>query len=294
MLFFKASNQFPLNFIQSGNLMSGDSFTHSKRCLKHFALLAGLEGNLYISQNDVEYTMGPGEFVLLFPGYSHYGYRTSEGMLSYYWAHFTVEHGYQLMDEDVAQQYLQNLENGGMKRDIYLLPEHGTYSNSNRIALEFRQLMDFSLQETYSTAITNYALSLLVMDMTQGYLQQNQQQNIINHSFSSMADLQDYIRHNFQNDISVSTLADIFGYNANYLSSVYKKLTGVSLVHFINQTRIAAAKTLLLDTADTIASIASRVGYSDSKYFIRVFRQVEGTTPLTYRNIYFRKHINHE
>jgi YesN/AraC family two-component response regulator len=109
-----------------------------------------------------------------------------------------------------------------------------------------------------------------------------------------MIDIQEYIRLHFNSDLSIPKLAEMFGYNRNYLSTVYKKATGNSLIHYINCTRIAAAKTFLLDTTDSISDIAFRVGYNDSKYFIRVFRELEGMTPVMYRNVYFRKFINKE
>lgn len=294
MLYFKSSNANPVTHIQCGNLLSGDSFKHSNRCLTHFVLLVGLEGTLYISQDDVEYTLSPGDFMILLPGHHHKGYRSSEGRLSYYWAHFTLNDDHQEMDSQSVEQYLQGIGLTGQSKDIYLLPTHGRHSNHSRITLEFRQLIDFSLQHTLSPTITNFALSVLLMDLTHEFLQQSQQSINANRSLSSMVDLQEHIRLHYSEDLSVSHLAEQFGYNANYLSTVYKKSTGNSLVHYINQTRVAAAKVLLLDTNASITAIASQVGYNDSKYFIRVFRQFEGITPLMYRNAYYHKYINLE
>ncbi len=109
MLFLKASNKNPLRHIISGNLVSGDSFVHSTRCLDYFVLLVGVEGTLYISQDGQPLTLGPGQFLLLPPGYQHGGYRRSEGMLSYFWFHFTAPDDYQLLDEPGVSEYLQSL-----------------------------------------------------------------------------------------------------------------------------------------------------------------------------------------
>lgn len=294
MLCFKSPNCKPLSFIQAGNLVNGDSFKHSRRNLDFFVLLAGIEGTLYISQDDERYTLGPGEFMILMPGHAHEGYRSSEGRLSYFWCHFRAGDTYQLVDESGVKQYLESLERSGLPKDIYLLPEHGVFANINRISLEFRQLIDFSMQKPYSNAMLDYAASLLAMDLTQEYLQQNEKHTVMTRSFCSMIDLQEYIRLHYREELSVPRLAEQFGYNSNYLSTVYKRATGESLIHYINQTRIAAAKTLLLDTKDSITTISSRVGYSDSKYFIRIFRQMTDMTPAMFRNVYFRKYINLE
>ena len=194
MLCFKSSSRKPLSFLQAGNLVNGDSFRHSRRNLDFFVLLAGIEGSLYISQDDVHCTLGPGEFMLLMPGHVHEGYRSSEGRLSYFWCHFRAGDDYQLVDESGVKQYLESLERSGLPKDIYLLPEHGVFANTNRISLECRQLIDFSMQKPYSNAILDYAASLLALDLTQEYLQQNEKHTVMTRSFCSMIDLQEYIR----------------------------------------------------------------------------------------------------
>lgn len=294
MLFLKASNRHPLSHIESGNLINSEGFVHKKRCLDFFALLVGLEGTLYISQNGKYYTMGPKNFMLLFPGVTHEGYRPSEGICSYFWCHFRIPEDCLVMDEVVARQHLTDLEMSGMAKDFYFLPEHGSFSNTNQISLEFRQLIDLSLQNAYSSALVDYATSLVVMSLTQEYLLQQEEHVTMTRAFCGIQELQEYIRLHYKEDLSIPKLAEIFGYNANYLSTLYKKATGEPLVQFINKTRIAAAKTLLFDTKDSISAIASSVGFNDSKYFIRIFRKFTGVTPAIYRTAFFRKHINME
>ncbi len=292
MLHMKSSNCTPVRFIEAGNLISTDVFLHKTRCLQFFVLLVGVEGTLYISQDDVEYTLEPGKFILLLPDHVHKGARPTRGKLSYYWAHFTLGEAYQLLEDQEAEQYLKCMS-ADANRDVFLLPTSGTFDNASRIMLEFRQLIDFSMQNVYSASMPGFALSILLMDLTHEYIQKNQQQ-IIDQSACSMQDLQKYIQVNYDSNLSVSHLATLFGYNPNYLSSAYKKSTGISLVHYINQTRISVAKSLLLDTNDSVSAIAAKVGYSDSKYFIRVFRQYTKMTPTMFRNVYFRKYINRE
>ena len=82
------------------------------------------------------------------------------------------------------------------------------------------------------------------------------------------------------------------GYNPNYLSTLFKRSTGVSLSHFIAQTRIDAAKELLLSSAYTVKSIAAQVGFCDEKHFMKMFRLYEQMTPTAYRSVYGKIHIN--
>jgi YesN/AraC family two-component response regulator len=55
-------------------------------------------------------------------------------------------------------------------------------------------------------------------------------------------------------------------------------------VHYINQTRISAAQSLLLDTTYSIRDIAQSVGFEDVNYFSRVFKRLMGTTPSKFKD----------
>ena len=102
----------------------------------------------------------------------------------------------------------------------------------------------------------------------------------------------EYIADHYALDMNVGKIAERFGYNPNYLSSTFKKATGQSLLRYIHQTRIDAAKILLLNSSNSIKFIAAQVGIDDEKYFMKLFRDYENTTPTKFRNMYFHNHIN--
>ena len=293
MLYFSSFNRRPLCYVSSGNLISDDGFVHPSRCLDTFVLLVGVEGLLHIHQEQREYTVGPGQFLLLHPDRHHAGTRASEGRLSYFWCHFTTVEEYQLIDEENIKRYMEeNFLHDSALRDIYFLPEYGQFQNNSSIILEYRRLVDYSQQKLYSSSIVDYMLSLLAMELTQETLQDNSKSELFSRSLYSLIDLQEYIRTSYYTTLSVTKLASMFGYNPNYLSTVFKKVTGVPLTRYINQLRINNAKTLLLNTSTPVCDIALKVGYNDSKYFVRLFKRFEGISPTQFRNIYFRKHIN--
>ena len=293
MLYFSSFNHRPLRYVSSGNLISNDGFIHPSRCLDTFVLLVGVEGVLHIHQEQRKYTVGPGQFLLLHPERHHAGTQASKGRLSYFWCHFTTEEDYQLIDEKNVKQYMEeNFLHDSALRDIYFLPEYGQFQNNSSIILEYRRLVDYSQQKLYSSSIVDYMLSLLAMELTQETLQDNSKSELFSRSLYSLIDLQEYIRTNYHTALSVTKLASMFGYNPNYLSTVFKKVTGMPLTRHINQLRINNAKTLLLNTSTPVCDIALEVGYNDSKYFVRLFKRFEGISPTQFRNIYFRKHIN--
>lgn len=65
-----------------------------------------------------------------------------------------------------------------------------------------------------------------------------------------------------------------------------KKRLGVSMSTYVNKLRVERAKRYLLETDDSMLSIALSVGFRDANYFARVFRQLIGIQPTEFRRRY--------
>ncbi|MCR5279301.1 MAG: response regulator [Lachnospiraceae bacterium] len=94
---------------------------------------------------------------------------------------------------------------------------------------------------------------------------------------------QKYIEEHYNEDISVSDLAEKFYMSPNYFSTVFKKQTGESTISYMNRLRLERAKKELAETDRSIAEIAELIGYNDSHYFFKLFKKETGITPLQYR-----------
>lgn len=92
-----------------------------------------------------------------------------------------------------------------------------------------------------------------------------------------------YIQMNYQSDLSVILLSELTQITPNYLSSIFKKEMGVSLIAYISQTRIYAACELLRNTNKVLKEICSDVGYPDVRHFSKVFHSIMGMSPGEYR-----------
>ena len=69
-----------------------------------------------------------------------------------------------------------------------------------------------------------------------------------------------------------------------YLSRLFRRVTGQSIVDYINGRRIEAAQKLLETTELSIGTVAvKQTGFASAAHFRRVFRQTMGTGPLQYR-----------
>lgn len=161
-----------------------------------------------------------------------------------------------------------------------------------RSVLLFVQLLDISKRSNYQINWNcRYALNLLLMEFTSEFLQTN---NIAAGRIpNQIRNIIEYIRTHYDEPLSVEQLAAQYNYHPTYLTTLFKKYTGYPISSYINHTRIAVAKNILCvrDTL-SIQSIASMCGFSDEKYFMRLFKKIEGITPSQYRNAFFVKKIN--
>ncbi len=92
-----------------------------------------------------------------------------------------------------------------------------------------------------------------------------------------------FIHEHYGEPIGREDFARHVGVSEGYLSRSFNQETGLSLIHYLTRYRIQQAKQLLVSTDKSITDIAMEVGFSDSNYFSRVFRQEAGVSPLTYR-----------
>ncbi len=93
-----------------------------------------------------------------------------------------------------------------------------------------------------------------------------------------------FIERNFQRKhLTLESIAEQAAVGPSYLSSVFKKELGVSVIEYLTDTRLDAAKALMdADPLTAIIAVAERVGYSDPYYFSKCFRKRFGAAPTVY------------
>lgn len=100
---------------------------------------------------------------------------------------------------------------------------------------------------------------------------------------SEITQVKSYIYHNYDKNLSVEMLADEVYLSAGYLSAVFKEEMGMNLNRFIKEVRMNKAKEMLEDTNMKITQIAKAVGFVNTSYFCRSFREFFGNTPESCR-----------
>lgn len=95
-----------------------------------------------------------------------------------------------------------------------------------------------------------------------------------------------YIMEHYNKTINLETVSSFVGLNPAYFSSVFKKATNQNFNDYVTEVRIENARLLLSRTSKDVADIAEEVGYSDVKYFSKLFKKNTGLTPSEFRKLY--------
>lgn len=94
------------------------------------------------------------------------------------------------------------------------------------------------------------------------------------------------IHTEYHQDISLDYLAQRIYISPCYLSSLFSKHMGVSLLSYINDYRMRRAAELLTNTQINVTDISWQVGYRSLPYFCTTFKAKYHMTPAQYRRLY--------
>ena len=84
-------------------------------------------------------------------------------------------------------------------------------------------------------------------------------------------------------DMTLSALAEKFGYSEFHLSRKFREVSGMSFRDYLRCRRLAFALKDVRDTEKGLLEIAMDYGFSSNEAFTRAFREAYGVTPSRYR-----------
>ncbi|MBO7177140.1 MAG: helix-turn-helix domain-containing protein [Clostridia bacterium] len=93
----------------------------------------------------------------------------------------------------------------------------------------------------------------------------------------------DLIHYEYAKPLTVEMAAAATGYGKSNFCKIFKDVVGDSFHHVLNQCRVKNAYGLLSESDMPISAVAQEVGFGEAKTFCRVFKEVTGMTPGTYR-----------
>ena len=273
-----------ISFISAGRYISLENQPHPKRILNSAVLLLGYNGTCKIAQDGREYILKKGTVQILFPNTLHYGTESTEKNQSHFWCHFNLPDGFFIKEADDATE----LEESG----LCILPEFSKINNYEKFFVLFSQMIDEAqkMHETNNSknVICDLYIKILLLSLIEQYRENSPKSN----KKASVAQIKEWLKLHACDGITVSQAAQALNYNPDYLTQIIKADTGMTLCSYLNDIRLKEAKKLLLNTNKTVTQIAYSTGFSDEKYFMKIFRRNENVTPSEYRNAYYRIHLN--
>jgi ligand-binding sensor protein/AraC-like DNA-binding protein len=93
----------------------------------------------------------------------------------------------------------------------------------------------------------------------------------------------EYIYKNKSENVTVEKMAKVCHISQSYFSRLFAKETGENFSNFSSRLKIEWAKNILEEKNMSINEISDELGFSETGYFIKVFKKYEGVTPAIYR-----------
>lgn len=95
-----------------------------------------------------------------------------------------------------------------------------------------------------------------------------------------------FLHEQYGEDLTAKQCAERCFMSYSYFSRTFQKVTGKSFRSYLNTLRVEHAERELVSTKKPVTRIASDCGFNNVAYFIAVFREQKGITPLAFRKAY--------
>ena len=160
-----------------------------------------------------------------------------------------------------------------------LLPKMKAYLALKQLISEYDRTGEYVNVCTSAHAL-EFFISLAMNDLNQSKTDTEREENERLYSYCDRID--EYIEKNYSQPITMTTISNLLMLHENYISRVYKRIRGETIMQHLLDVRMEKAKKLIMMNRYGIAEIAKRVGFRNPRYFITTFKRIERVTPGKY------------
>lgn len=273
-------------------------YVHQRRRADEYILYIIKDGIMYLKENDIMYTLVPGDVILLDPHYTHEGIKSS--YCEYYYIHFRHDNmnREQLEGLDSSQDAWANIRNQALQSNSFsyelydtaqlLLPKKFHFDNQSSF-IQLMYLLNDAIEEN-KTQLENYKIKSsckvleILVQIERNFISSKIEDSRLGaaKAVSKVQDILNYINLDYANHISSTMIEDKFMCNFDYINRIFKQITGSTIFSYLNRVRIDHAKILILTTSLKITEIAEQIGFLDIYYFSKVFKKHTGVSPTIY------------
>lgn len=277
-----------------GHVSYKEPWSHFPRTANEYIFYIVKSGELFIQEDQIRYELKKNDCILLEPNRYHVGYKKAN--CHYFFVHFQHPdiQKIEISKEQFSQEAILNRKQS-LTSDCFsdhmetsaecYFPKKYTLGNPNDIF----ELLNAANDDFYNRyeCYKNYAswkLSELVLKISREYVSTS----IVafhprySKAYKRALAVINYIHNNYTKKLTSAEIETYFESNYDYLNRTFQKVTGESIFHYINETRISKAKELIKTTPAKFSEIAYLVGIDDPYYFSRLFKKITGITPSQY------------
>lgn len=274
-----------------GHVTFDKPWSHAKRSINEYVLFIMQSGDMFIEENGTKYHLVKGDILLLEPNKTHVGYEKSK--CSYYYIHFKYD-SINLIDaysfeetakKMVAKRNLSLTDNifayEESSENICFLPKNYHYekiSELTYILLESHNIF-YKKYEFYKKLVSLKLLEIFIR-ISREFTTTELEKLELNFpkSFIKVRKIVNYLNNEYTNQISSKNIEKIFELNYDYLNREFKKMTGYTILNYLNLVRINKSKDLMNTSNLNFAEIGYSVGIMDPYYFSKLFKKYTGVT----------------
>jgi len=252
-----------LHFLSAGLFKSDGVWRHQRRIIDSYEIIFVHEGTIYICEDGIEYILKKNDVLLLEPGKEHYGYKDSTDPVSASWLHYQTN----------CAEYMNYLKN-------FTVPDHYTLKTL------FSQCLHTANTQGYNRITLDFYTALIIEELLKNIKTSSSSGNYL------ASQIKEFVRLNIEQNLSVKTIAEHFGYHENHVSRVFKTTYGTLLKTYIAGQRLEFSRNLLLNTMYSIKQISQMMSFKSENHFIKFFKYHTKMYPSEYRNTYCNTHMN--
>lgn len=238
--------------------------------LNWFELTVATAGRCEVVTNGQAHPLGAGEIYLSFPCDIHEIRASETEKFEYDFFSFYADDGKR---QAPLEQIVRN----------YRSPEKRTFRDDKISSLIGYALSEFSADKADSKEVLTSLFDLIVSYLIRDFSRIPQETADISDAKILCLQLMNYIDTHIYSLSTLESVAEPFGYNYNYLSSLFSRTTGNNLSQYYRMRRGETAKTLL-DGNKKIGEIAEMLRYSSPFSFSKAFKKQFGISPKEYRS----------
>lgn len=243
------------------------NYIREKHWHRSVEIFAVFEGELAFYLNEEEYLLKAGEFVLVNSNEVHSIFAQNPNQTIVLQIPISVFENYYADDKFILFSHQPSIQD---ERVMQLIGEMYDTYNKRECGYELKVQSHFYL--LIYLLVTKYRIT----DISEEMIRYNKKLN-------RLSTITAYIRENYQKDLSLESLAGIFGYSPTYLSKMFQKYAKINYKTYLQSVRVEYAYVELMNTDNTIGDIAMNHGFPNAKAFAKSFQRRHGMLPSEYR-----------